>query len=285
MKTGLVLEGGGMRGMFTAGVLDVFMKNGISLEATVGVSAGAAFGCNYKSRQIGRAIRYNLRYAGDPRFCSISSLIRTGDLFGADFCYHELPERLDIFDTETYQKNPMAFYAVATDLALGKPVYHRCDKADYTDLEWLRASASMPLVSRVVEIDGRMLLDGGISDSIPLRFLEKKGYEKNVVVLTQPRDYRKEENKALPLLKLALRRFPRAIDAMRVRHEVYNRQVRYVRLREQKGAAFVIAPPEALTLSRTERDRGELMKAYRIGVREAKRALPALRAFLENENG
>ena len=282
MKKGLVLEGGGMRGMFTAGVLDVLMKNGIELDATVGVSAGAAFGCNYKSRQLGRAIRYNLRYANDPRFCSLSSLIKTGDLFGADFCYHELPERLDVFDTDTYRANPMPFYAVATDLTLGKPVYHRCDTADYRDLEWLRASASMPLVSRVVEIDGRMLLDGGISDSIPLRFLEKKGYEKNVVVLTQPRDYRKGENKALPLLRLSLREYPRAVDALRVRHEVYNRQVRYVRRREAVGAVFVIAPSAPLELSRTERDRGKLLGAYKAGVCEAKRLLPALRAFLED---
>ncbi len=280
MKKGLILEGGGMRGMFTVGVLDVLMQNDIYLDGVVGVSAGAAFGCNYKSKQIKRAIRYNLRYADDPRFCSLSSLIKTGDLFGADFCYHELPERLDVFDTETYRRNPMAFYAVATDLTLGKPVYHRCDTADYTDLEWLRASASMPLVSRVVELDGRPLLDGGISDSIPLRFLEKKGYEKNVVILTQPRDYRKTENKALPLLRVALHKYPRAVEALRVRHEVYNRQVRYVRLREEQGAAFVIAPRVPLDLSRTERDRKKLLAAYKAGVAEATGLLPALRAFL-----
>ena len=166
---GLVLEGGALRGLFTAGVLDVFMSNGIAFDGAIGVSAGACFGCNFKSGQIGRVIRYNRRFAKDPRYCSWSSLIRTGDLFNADFCYRELPMALDVFDAAAYAANPMAFYVVVTDCATGKPVYRRLDTADREAFEWIRASASMPLVSRPVRIGAGEYLDGGLSDGIPLR--------------------------------------------------------------------------------------------------------------------
>ena len=193
MKYGIVLEGGAMRGLFTAGVTDVLMEEGITFDGAVGVSAGAAFGCNIKSNQPGRAVRYNLRFCNDKRYCSKRSLIKTGDLFNAEFCYHTVPEKLDPFDFKAYETSKMEFYIVCTDVLTGKPVYHRSSKMDRSGLEWLRASASLPLVSRIVEADGRKLLDGGISDSIPLRFMESVGYEKNIVVLTQPRDYRKKK--------------------------------------------------------------------------------------------
>ena len=157
-----------MRGMFTAGVLDVMMENGITFDGIIGVSAGAVFGCNYKSGQIGRTIRYNMKYCGDKRYCSFHSLITTGDLFGADFCYNRIPNELDKFDEPTYKQNPTEFYVTATDIVTGKAVYQRCDNADQYDLKWYRASASMPILSQISEIDGRKLLDGGISDPIPL---------------------------------------------------------------------------------------------------------------------
>jgi predicted patatin/cPLA2 family phospholipase len=172
IKTGLVLEGGAMRGLFTAGALDVFMERGITFDGLIGVSAGACFGCNYKSGQIGRVIRYNKRFARDPRYCSWRSLFTTGDLFGAEFCYRELPKKLDVFDAAAFEANPMEFHIVATDAATGKPVYKRLDRADDTALDWIRASASMPIVSRPVEIDGRKYLDGGLSDGIPLKYFE-----------------------------------------------------------------------------------------------------------------
>ena len=178
MKTGLVLEGGAMRGMYTAGVLDIFMENNITVDGAIGVSAGATFGCNFKSKQIGRSIRYNMKYSHDPRYVGIRSLIKTGDLYGADFCYKELPNKLDLFDVETYQKNPMEFYVVATDINTGKPVYHLCPDGDERDIEWYRASASMPLVSRIVKIDGIELLDGGIADAIPIHKFQEMGFEK-----------------------------------------------------------------------------------------------------------
>ena len=190
MKKGLILEGGAMRGMFTAGVIDVMMENGIEFDGAIGVSAGAAFGCNYKSRQIGRAIRYNMRFCNDPRYCGLRTLLKTGDLYSKDFCYKEVPLKHDIFDFETFRNNPMEFYVVCTDVETGKPVYKKCDNFDNNNFEWIRASASMPIVSNIVEIDGTKLLDGGVADSIPIRYFESIGYDKNVVILTQPRGYK-----------------------------------------------------------------------------------------------
>jgi len=198
-KIGLVLEGGGMRGMYTCGILDVLMNEGIEFGGAAGVSAGAAFGCNYKSRQPGRALRYNKRFAGDPRYSGLRSLLRTGNLFNAEFCYHVVPTEYDVFDTATFASNPMAFYAVCMDVDTGKAVYHRCTDGGYTDLEWIRASASMPIVSRVVEIDGHRYLDGGLADNIPLEFMQQQGYARNVVILTQADDYRKQQSRAMPL--------------------------------------------------------------------------------------
>lgn len=280
MKTGLVLEGGAMRGMFTAGVLDVLMEEKIEFPGAVGVSAGAVFGCNYKSKQNGRVIRYNTAYCKDPRYCSFRSLLKTGDLFGADFCYRELPQTLDIFDMKTYRENPMEFYVVSTDCETGKPVYHKCETAGEKDLEWMRGSASMPLCARIVEVDGYKLLDGGISDSIPLRYFEGIGYEKNVVVLTQPRGYRKSPNKAMPLMRRALRQYPNVLRAMENRHNVYNETVQYVFKKEKEGDAFVICPPEKLPIGHVEHNAEKLRTVYEIGRREAKRCIRELKIFM-----
>lgn len=279
-KQGLVLEGGAMRGLFTAGVMDVLMENGIVFDGIVGVSAGAAFGCNYKSGQIGRVLRYNTTYCQDWRYCSFRSLIKTGDLYGADFCYHELPEQLDLFDDEAFQKNPADFYAVCTDCESGEPVYKKIQSAQYNDLEWIRASASMPLVSRIVDINGQKLLDGGIADSIPLRFMENSGYANNVVVLTQPRSYRKKKNSLLPLMKLALKKYPKVVDAMARRHINYNETLDYIRKQEQAGKVFVISPDEKLDIGRTEKDPDKLRAVYAIGRKAAEAKLSELKHFL-----
>lgn len=279
-KKGLILEGGGMRGMFTAGVIDVLMENGIEFDGTIGVSAGAAFGCNYKSKQIGRVIRYNTKYCRDKRYSSLRSLIKTGDMFGADFCYRELPEELDLFDVETYQKNPMDFYVVATDIESGKPEYKKCDFGDRRDLLWYRASASMPLVSRIVEIEGKKYLDGGISDSIPLKYFESIGYTKNIVVLTQPSDYVKKTNSALPLVKMAYKKYPDLISAMANRHEVYNETTAYIKKRELDGDVFIICPKKPLPVSRTEHNPDKLREAYNLGRTAAEEIIDKIKDFL-----
>ncbi|MBQ1638124.1 MAG: patatin family protein [Ruminococcus sp.] len=282
-NTGLVLEGGAMRGLFTAGVIDVLMENGIEFPAFVGVSAGAAFGCNYKSRQIGRALRYNKRFCRDPRYCSFRSLFKTGDVFGAQFCYHEVPNTLDPFDGKAFNENPMAFYLVASDVETGKPFYKRLDRADDTAYEWIRASASMPIVSRVVELDGKKFLDGGVTDSIPLAFMERQ-YDRNVVVLTRPRDYQKQPASKLWLYRLTLRKYPNMLRAVRERHLMYNEQRAHVFAQEKAGKAFVICPDKPLEVGRMEHDPEQLQKAYDTGRQTALRQLGALKRFMENDH-
>ena len=281
MKNGLVLEGGAMRGLFTAGVLDVLMENKVEIDGIVGVSAGACFGCNYKSDQPGRSIRYNTRFARDKRYCSVRSLIKTGDLYNAEFCYHTIPKKLDVFDEDTFNSSPVEFYVVCTDVETGKAVYRRCTKADESFLEWLRASASMPLASKVVEIGDRKFLDGGISDSIPLRFMESAGYERNIVILTQPRGYRKKQTRSLRLLKSAMRKYPAVIKAVAERHHMYNSELRYVFSAEEQGRAFVIAPDEKLPANHVEHDPEVMREVYRLGRKAAAEKLDEIRAFLD----
>ena len=280
-KTGLVLEGGAMRGLFSAGVLDVMMENGIEFDGIMGVSAGAVFGCNYKSGQIGRSIRYNMRFCGDPRYCSLESLRKTGDLYGVQFCYDEIPNKLDPFDKEAYKANPTPFYAVCTNVETGKAIHKRLNNGDAKDMEYFRASASMPVVSRIVEVDGYKLLDGGITDSIPLASMERRGYKRNVVVLTQPLGFVKKKSKMIPLIRLTMHQYPNVIRAMEVRHIRYNKQTAYVREQELEGNAFVIRPPHDLGISRTEDDPAELRRVYELGRKEMEERLPELRKFLE----
>ena len=281
MNTGLIMEGGAMRGMFTCGVMDVLMENGVAFDGAGGISAGAAFGCNFKSRQIGRPIRYNKRYCADPRYMSLRSLLRTGDLYGAEFCYHTLPDQLDPFDRQAFRENPMEFYVGATDVRTGKAVYHLCADGGEADIQWMRASASMPLVSRVVKLDGYELLDGGIADATPYLYMEALGYDRNVVILTQPADYRKEKSALLPLIRLALRRYPRLAEAMAQRAENYNRHIAYIAQKEKEGRALVIRPPEALGIRRTEKNPAELERVYQIGRKEALRRLEEVGRFLQ----
>ena len=278
-RVGLVMEGGAMRGMFTAGVIDVFMENGIDFPAAVGVSAGAVFGCNLKSRQIGRVIRYNKRFCQDKRYCSLRSLLRTGDLYGADFCYRELPEVLDPFDKQAYEENPMRFTVVCTDVLTGKPVYRQLDRVDENCFLWMRASASMPMVSKPVEVDGYTLLDGGMSDAIPLRYMQENGYPENIVILTRPRSYVKKPADAA-LMKIGLHRYPAMVKVMQKRHEMYAFEREYVFACERQGTAPVLCPDADLPLSRTERDPEKLQSAYDEGRRIALRELDKITNFL-----
>ena len=276
-KTALILEGGAMRGMFTCGVMDVMMENGVTFHGAAGISAGAVFGCNYKSRQIGRPIRYNKKYCADKRYCSLSSLLKTGDLYGADFCYRELPDTLDPFDRLAFRENPMAFYVGATNVETGKIAYHRCLDGEEEDMLWMRASASMPLASRPVEIGGEKYLDGGIADAVPYAFMESLGYRRSVIVLTQPRGYVKK--KASFLLCSLLRRYPAVQKAMEARHEMYNRQMKEILAREEAGEALVIRPPESLGIGRTEKRPEELERAYQTGRRTALKRIGEIKAW------
>lgn len=280
-KRGLILEGGAMRGMFTAGVLDVFMENSIEFDGIIGVSAGATFGCNYISGQIGRTIRYNKKYCKDKRYCSFHSLITTGDLYGEDFCYNKIPNELDPFDNDAFKKNPTEFYIVATDIESGEPVYKKYDVDEPDALSWMRASASMPLASRIVKIGDRSLLDGGMSDSIPVKEFEKMGYNKNVVILTQPYDYIKKENSILPLIKLIYRKYPKLINIMKNRHIMYNDTTDYIKEKERKDELFVIRPKNKLCVNHIEHNADKLEKAYQEGRKVALENLDKVKEFLK----
>ncbi|WP_293587985.1 patatin-like phospholipase family protein [Prevotella sp.] len=280
-STGLVLEGGGLRAMFTSGVLDVFMANGIKLDAAVGVSAGVLFGCNYKSNQPGRALRYNIRFKDNPEYMSWRSLLRTGNYVNEHFSYHLLPHEYDPMDFQTYRENPMKFYAVCTDIDEGRPVYHEIDDADGTGLRWMQASASMPVFARPVEIDGRHYLDGGITDSIPLKFIQAKGYRKNVVILTQPADYYKKKAHVGLAMKMFLKKYPKVAELMSIRHVMYNEQLDYIRSEQQKGDTFLICPDEKLNIGRLSLKEDKMRRVYEAGVEKAFSLLPQLKEFIE----
>ncbi len=279
-KNGLVLEGGGLRGMFTCGVIDVLMDAGITFDGAVGVSAGAAFGVNIKSGQPGRGIRYNLQMAGDKRYMSLRSLIMTGNLFNAEFCYHTVPCEIDIFDTESFARNPMEFVAVCTDVHTGEPVYHVIDHIDYDELEWIRASASLPLVAQPVHVGGHVLLDGGLVDSIPLRFMQQHGYARNLTVLTQPLGYRKTLSKSMGIMKLATRSYPKVYELLKKRPDMYNAQLDYVISEAAAGRTLLIAPSAKLDVGRLEMKREKLQKVYDEGREVCQRMLPGIRAFM-----
>ena len=279
MKKGLVLEGGAMRGLFTCGIIDVMMEAGIEPDGLIGVSAGAAFGCNYKSRQPGRAIRYNIRFARDKRFCSWQSWLKTGDLYNAEFGYHTMPTQLDIFDHQAFDENPMQFIVVCTDVETGEPFYKELAKCAPITYDWIRASASMPVASKVVELEGRKMLDGGVSDSIPLAYFESIGYNRNVVILTQPEGYVKEHNRLMPLMRIGLRKYPRMIEAMDKRHLMYNQELEYVRQAEREGRCLVIRPDEKLPIGHISHDKEEMRHVYEIGRRKGEEMIERIKAF------
>ena len=279
MKKGLVLEGGAMRGLWTAGVTDVMMEHDIRPDGLIGVSAGAAFGCNYKSRQVGRAIRYNTRFARDKRYSGLWSLLTSGDYFNANFGYHVVPYEYDLFDTKAFEENPMQFIVVCTDVLTGQAVYHDMQHVSYEELEWLRASASMPLVSKVVEVEGHKLLDGGVSDSIPLSYFESIGYDRNVVILTQPLGYRKAPSKLMPLMRLSLRKYPQFVKAMSERYLMYNKQLEYVAQAEAEGRCLVIRPDEKIPIGHISHDAEQMRRVYEIGRQVGERYIEKIKEF------
>lgn len=280
-RIGLVMEGGAMRGMFTAGVIDVFMEQGIDFDGAIGVSAGATFGCNIKSRQIGRAVRYNTKYCNDDRYGSVKSWLKTGDMFDAKFCYSDIPNKLDIFDTKTFEENPMEFYVVATDVERGKAVYHRCRDGRERDIEWIRASASLPMASKIVEIDDKKLLDGGIGDSIPIKYFRYKGFDKNVIILTRPSTYVKGKNKFTPLCAVLYRKYPRFVQAFANRHIRYNKTIEYINELEEKGEVFVIRPEGELNIKASETDPEELKRVYNLGRKAAVKRLDEMLEYMK----
>ena len=276
---GLVLEGGGFRGMYTCGVIDVFMENGICFDEVVGVSAGAAFGCNIKSKQIGRALRYNKRFCQDSRYSGLKSFIKTGDLYNKEFAYGIVPTILDPFDTKTFRENPLKFTVVCTDIHTGNPVYHEIQNGDATDIEWIRASASIPIVSKPVKLDGYELLDGGVSDSIPVNWMLERS-DKTVIVLTRDKSYHKEPMKYIHLLTKAFKEYPNLQKALENRYIVYNKTLDEIEQLEREGKVFVIRPSKPIACAMIEKDPNHLQEIYDIGRRDALHYLEDLKKYL-----
>ncbi len=280
-KNVLVLEGGGMRGVFTTGVLDLFLDKGIEFDNVIGVSAGAGHACSYLSHQRRRAFDINAGYVSDKRYLSLSSLMKTGDLFGSDFIYREIPENLNPYNYDEFDKNPATFRAVVTDVTTGRAEYPVIRDMK-TDIDYIRASASLPFVSKIVDIDGGLFLDGGVSDPIPFEHMMDLGCDRIVVVLTRPKYYRKKRSAGmLAGAYLKYRDYPAFADALGYRHEVYNESLEYLEALEAERQLIVIRPPCDLMISRTEKDPKKLERGYRFGYSEAKDAADEIKAYLD----
>lgn len=279
-KIGLVLEGGGHRGIYTAGILDTFAQNNISFDGIMGVSAGCIHGVSFLSGQIGRSVRYTTRFCNNPSYMSFKSLIKTGDFFNVDFCYYKLPETLDPFDNDAFDKNPTPFYAVCSDVKTGKAVYHKCDSVRGEKIKWIQASASMPLAAKIVKIDEGEFLDGGITDSIPIKKMQKLGYSKNIVILTQEAGYRKKPNSLLPLIKRVYKKYPELINAIQNRHIIYNQQLDYLEEQEKLGNVIIIRPSQKPQAGRIEKDKEKILSTYNLGRNDAEKLLETVKNFI-----
>lgn len=275
----LILEGGGMRGLYTCGVLDFFMDNSIYFKDIYGVSAGACHGCSYVSKQRGRALATSVKYVGDKNYCSIYSLIKTGDLFNVKMLYDEIPNHLEPFDFDTWNKSESRLYSVVCNCRTGKAEYRLLGDMK-KDIIWVRASASLPLVSRMVVIDGEKYLDGGIADSIPVKKALESGYDRAVIVLTQPKGYRKSHSSAMPLIRMKYRKYPELVKAMENRHIVYNETAEFIEKMEDEGRAFVLRPEKSPDFARIEKDPKKLNALYEEGLKDAEKSFQALEKFL-----
>lgn len=278
MSIGLVLEGGAMRGMYTAGVLDIFIDHEIPVDGIVGVSAGVLFGVNYPSKQRGRVIRYNKRFAKDPRYMGWKSFLTTGNIINKDFAYYTVPQKLDVFDQEAFAQSGMDFYATLTNVETGKPEYVKLNNL-FDEMEVLRATSAMPLVSKIVEIDGKKYLDGGVSDSIPVDKIRKMGYDKVIVVLTRPLEYRKKPSD-MKLYKMVYGKYPAFVETAANRYKDYNDTVERIIDMENQKEIFVIRPSRTVDIKRIERDENKLQEMYDLGVSDCNACIDALKAYL-----
>ena len=282
MTTGLVLEGGAHRAIYTAGVLDVLNENNIMFDGVIGVSAGAIHGCAFVSKQKGRSIGYTLKYANNWRYMSFLSWLLTGNLVGEQFCYRDLPEKLFPFDHQTFEASPTKFYAVCTNLESGQAEYIYCDELR-TKLPYIRASASMPLVSKISRIGTKKYLDGGIADSIPLNAFRRMGYDRCVVVQTRAAGYRKKKNKLAWLARIMYRKYPKFAAAVKNRHIMYNRELAEIEELQRQGEVLVIRPSRDIKISHTERNTEVLQTVYNLGREDALKILPKLKLFLQQK--
>ena len=278
MKTCLVLEGGAMRGMYTAGVLDVFYRAGIHFDGIIGVSAGAAFGVNYLSRQPGRVIRYNKRFNPDHHYMGLIPLLKSGNIINTAYAYDKVPRELDPFDGDTFDASGVPFWVVVTNLETGKPEYIRLEHS-MAQMDAIRASASMPFVSRPVNIDGKLYLDGGVADSVPFKAAERLGFDRVAVILTRDKSYVKKPMNPKPI-ELCYKHYPAFMEQLKERHSVYNNSLKELLNWEQQGKAWVLHPSQPIEIGRLERHAEKLQAVYDLGTGDAQTALDSLQAFL-----
>ena len=265
MKAGLVLEGGGMRALFTAGVLDALLDiKELDIDGIVGVSAGALFGVNYVSGQKERAIRYNIKYARDKRYMGFYSWITTGNVVNEEFAFYEIPFKLDVFDQEKFKQSKIDFYVVMTNVESGKPEYVLI-KDVFKQMEYLRATSALPFASKIIEINGKKYLDGGISDSIPIDYCEGLGYDKIILVLTRPKNTHKED-KLNFLYKLVYRKYPNLVERLINMGKDYEVVLKKIEDLENKNKIFVIRPPKVLKIGRLEKNEDKIQNVYDIGL-------------------
>ena len=280
MKIGLLLEGGAMRGLYTAGVLDELMENNIEVDGIVGVSAGVLFGVNFLSKQKGRVIRYNKKFLKDKRYMGLYSLLTTGNLVNKDFSFYEVPYKLDIFDDETYKKSKTDFYATITNVETGKAEYVKLESV-LEQMEILRATSAMPFVSKMVELNNNKYLDGGISDSIPIDKCKELGYDKIIVILTRPIEYRKKKWNGL-ITKAKYFKYPKLVKSINNRYKNYNESVEKIIDMENKKEIFVIRPSKHINIKRVEKDETKLQEMYDLGVQDCKNKIKDLKKYLLN---
>ena len=279
MKTALILEGGGMKVLYTAGVIDVLIKNDIETDVAAGVSAGALFGINYKAKQIGRILRYNLKYTGNSEYLGLKSLIKTGDLMNKDFYFYELPSKLDVMDIDTYHSCKTKFYAVVTNLNTGCAEYKDIDNLnDVNNVEYLRASGSLPFLSKPVFVDGIPYLDGGVADSIPVKHFLEKGYDKIIVVLTKTKDFRPQMK--IPFSKVVYKKYPEFAKVLKYRNPYYTTQCEYVDKLENDDKILVIRPTKDLKVGTLERSKEKLQEIYDLGVSDCEEKINEIKKYL-----
>ena len=283
IKAGLVVEGGGMRGVYSSGVLDFFIEKDLFFENNYGVSAGACHLCSYLAKQYKRAFRVTVDYLNDKRYCSVHSILKTGNLFGAEMLYDIIPNELDLFDYDTYNKNESNFYVVITDINTGKPEYVKIGDLK-KDIIYVRASSSLPLLAQNVKINDKEYLDGGISDSIPIKKSIADGNKKNVVILTRDSTYRKGKNSLMPIIKLKYKKYPNFVKSMADRYIVYNEILDFIKELEDNGDVFVIRPKKPVNIGRTEKNREKLEALYNDGYNDAKDCYEELLKYLGKEN-
>ena len=278
-KTCLVLEGGAMRGIYTAGVLDTLMQNNIKFDAIIGVSAGALFGINYKSNQKGRAYRYNMQYINDKEYIGLYSYLTTGNIMNKSFCFDKLVNELDKFDYQAFKNNKTKFYVVVTNLLTGTPEYQELtDLNDQNQMEYLRASGSMQYVSKPVKINNNYYLDGATGDSIPIKYMEKLGFNKIIVVGTRPEGYQKQY-KPQPS-KIFYKKYPKFIKALSNRPSMYNETIKYIEKKANNHEIIFIRPSQDLKVKRIEKNKKKLISLYTLGQNNTKEIISTINKYL-----